>query len=58
MSLSEWVIKFNSLVAVIPYGEEDPGHHWLNLWLVVWRHQVVTWTNVDFKTLAFTRPGS
>ena len=23
--------------------------HWLRQWLVAWRHQAITWTNVDFS---------
>ena len=28
------------------YGIKDPGRHWYRQWLVAWRHQVITWTNV------------
>ena len=31
-----------------PYGKMNMGRHWLRQWLVAWRHQVITWTNVDF----------
>ena len=25
------------------------GQHWLRWWLVVWRHQAITWTYIDFS---------
>ena len=31
------------------YGDMELGQHWLRLWLVAWRHQAVTWTNVDLS---------
>ena len=37
---------------VTPYGVIDLGQHWLRLWLVAWRHQAITCTNVDLRTLA------
>ena len=27
--------------------EIDLGQHWLGWWLVVWRNQATTWTNID-----------
>ena len=33
-----------------PYGDRDLGQHWLRQWLVAWRHQVITWTNVDLPS--------
>ena len=33
-----------------PYGDRDLGQHWLRQWLVAWRHQAITWTNVDFPS--------
>ena len=30
-----------------PCGNWDLGQHWLRLWLVAWRHQAITWTNVE-----------
>ena len=32
---------------VTPYGNMELGQHWLRYWLVAWRHQAITWTNVD-----------
>ena len=34
-----------------PYGDGDLGQHWLRLWLVAWRHQAITWTNVDLPSV-------
>ena len=53
--VNEWVTKFKSLVAVIPYGDKQLGYHWLRFGLAARRHQAVTWTNADLRTLAFTR---
>ena len=33
---------------VMPYGVGDLSHRCLRLWLGAWRHQAITWTNVDF----------
>ena len=27
------------------------GQHWLRYWLVAWRHQAITWTNVDSSSM-------
>ena len=35
---------------VTPYGDVDLGQHWLRQWLVAWRHQAITWTNVDLSS--------
>ena len=32
---------------VTPNGYIDLSQHWFRSWLVAWRHQVITWTNVD-----------
>ena len=34
-----------------PYVDRDLGQLWLRQWLVAWRHQAITWTNVDLSTL-------
>ena len=34
---------------VTPFGDIDLGQHWLRWWLVAWRHQAITWTNVDLS---------
>ena len=36
---------------VTPCGDRDLGQHWLRKWLVVWRHQAITWTNVDWSSV-------
>ena len=36
---------------VTPFGDRDLGHHWLRWWLVAWRHQAATWTNVDLSSV-------
>ena len=36
---------------VTPYGGRDLSQHWLRQWLVAWRHQAITWTNVDLSSL-------
>ena len=34
-----------------PYGHVDLGQHWFRYWLVAWRHQAITWTNVDLSSV-------
>ena len=34
-----------------PYGGRDLGQHCFRWWLVAWRHQAITWTNVDLSSL-------
>ena len=34
---------------VLLYGDIAQGQHWLRWWLVAWRHQAITWTNVVFS---------
>ena len=29
----------------------DLGQHWFRYWLAVWRHQAITWTNVDLLSI-------
>ena len=36
---------------VTPCGDRDLGLHWLRLWLVAWRYQAITWTNVDWSSV-------
>ena len=36
---------------VTPYGDRDWGQHGLRQWLVAWRHQAITWTNVDWSSV-------
>ena len=34
-----------------PYGDIDLGQHWFRQWLVAWRHQAITRTNVDLSSV-------
>ena len=34
---------------VTSHGDRDLGQHWLRQWLDAWRHQAITWTNVDLS---------
>ena len=36
---------------VTPFGGRDLGQHLFREWLVAWRHQAITWTNVDLSSL-------
>ena len=36
---------------VTPYGKRYLNQHWLRYWLVAWRHQAITWTNVDWSSV-------
>ena len=36
---------------VTPYGDMELGQHWLRLWRVAWRHQAITWTNIDLSSV-------
>ena len=33
---------------VTPYGDIDLCQHWLRWRLDAWRHQAITWTNIDW----------
>ena len=35
-----------------PYGDKNISQHWFRLWLVAWRHQAITCTNADLRTVA------
>ena len=35
----------------MPYGDRELGQHWLRYCLVAWRHQAITWTNVDLSSV-------
>ena len=34
------------------YVNRDLGQHWLRKWLVAWRHQAITWTNIDLSSVS------
>ena len=38
---------YDSLSICYPYGDIGLEQHWLQLWPVAWRHQAITWSNVD-----------
>ena len=38
---------------VMPYGVRDLDQHWFRYWLVAWRHQAITWTNVGLSSVRF-----
>ena len=38
---------------VMLFGDIDLGQHWFRQWLVAWRHQAITWTNVDLSSGRF-----
>ena len=38
---------------VKPYGDTHLSQYLCRCWLIAWRHQAITWTNVDFLLLSF-----
>ena len=36
---------------VTPFADIYLSQHWLRQWLVAWRHQAITWTNVDLSSV-------
>ena len=40
-------LKLTHCGIVAPYSHIDLGQHRLRQWLAAWRHQAITWTNVD-----------
>ena len=49
LHLAELLLTHCGLVT--PYGDMELGQHWLRQWLVAWRHQAITWTNVDWSSV-------
>ena len=41
----------NHCSLVTPYGDTELDRCWLRKWLVAWRHQPITWTNVDLSSV-------
>ena len=41
------ILKLTHCSIVTPCGDIDLGQHWPRKWLVAWRHQTITGTNVD-----------
>ena len=50
-SVSSPLISLTHCGLVTPYGGTDPGQHWLRYWHVAWRHQAISWTNVDWLSV-------
>ena len=38
---------------VMRYGINDLSVNWLRLWLVAWRYQAISWTNVDLSFMEY-----
>ena len=36
---------------VMPYSYINMGQHWLRQWLIIWQHQAITWTSVDWSSV-------
>ena len=51
LSIVVWMIMLAQCSLATPYDDIEMGQHWLGWWLVVWRHQVMTWTNVDLSSV-------
>ena len=43
----QWVYSF----WVTPYDGINLGQHWFRQGFVAWRHQVITWTNIDLPSM-------
>ena len=43
-------IRHNTINSLWPSDIIGLGQHWLGQWLVAWRHQAITWTNVDLPS--------
>ena len=44
-------ITLNHCDLVTPHGVQELDHHWSRQWLVAWRHQAITWNNVDISSV-------
>ena len=42
--------QLSHLGIMAPYGDIDLAQHGLRQWLAAWRHQAITWTNVDLSS--------
>ena len=38
---------------VTPNGDINLSRRWFKWWLLAWRHQAITWTNVDLSSKVF-----
>ena len=43
-------MKLTHYSVVTPYVDINIGQHWLRWWLLAWRHQAITWINVDVSS--------
>ena len=50
---SWWNCWLTKCGLVMPYDDKALGQHWFRWWLLAWRHQDITWTNVDLSTVKF-----
>ena len=41
-----WCPLLTQCGLVTPYGNISMGQHWFRLWLVAWRQQAISWTNI------------
>ena len=37
------------------YGDVELSQHWFRYWLVAWRQQAITWTNIDIHPRAISQ---
>ena len=42
-----WINLYFSLIC--PNNSTDLSQHWFRQWLVAWRHQAISWTNVELR---------
>ena len=47
----EFELRLTYCGLVMPYGDTEPGQHWLRYWLVAWWHQAITCTNVELSSV-------
>ena len=50
-AINDWRYNTVRIDSLWPNGDKDQGRHRLRLWLVAWRHQAITWTNVDVSSV-------
>ena len=48
---TKWSLHMVSGIFVNSLCSRDLGQHWLRQWLVAWRHQAITWINVDWSSV-------
>ena len=45
------ITHFTHCGLATPLGDNGLSQHWLRKWLLAWRHQVITWTNVHLSSV-------